>query len=63
MFFVIFSDHSFALLALVYTLLYFEHQVFLVFDDFFSFYHKDTKRNQNNVVNGRNIVPLLSPIF
>ena len=37
-------------------LLYFEHQVFLVLDNVFSYYNKDTRRNQNKIINERNIV-------
>ena len=35
---------------------YFEHWVFLVVDNMFSYYNKDTRRNQNKVINERNIV-------
>ena len=36
-------------------LLYFEHRIFLALDNVFSSYNKDTQRNQNKVINGRNI--------
>ena len=38
------------------TLLYFEHQVFLALDKVFCYYDKDTWRNQNKVIDERNIV-------
>ena len=38
------------------ALLYFENQIFLVLDNAFSYYNKDTEETKNKVINGRNIV-------
>ena len=47
-FFLIFSDRSVCVAYLgFYTLLYFEQWVFLVLDNVFPYYNKDTQRNQN----------------
>ena len=40
------------------TLLYFQHRVFLALDNVFSYYNKGTQRNQNKVINERNIIAL-----
>ena len=51
-----FSDHSIRVAYLgFHTLLYFEHQVFLVLD-VFSYYNADTRRNQNMLINEEIIV-------
>ena len=42
-------------LAWFHTLLYFEHRVFLALNNVFSYYNKDTQRNQNTVIHGTNI--------
>ena len=41
--------------------LYFEHQVFLVLDIVFSYKKKDIKRNQNKMINEKNIVFCFNP--
>ena len=46
---------QFVRLALVQTLLYFEHWVFLELDDVFC-YNKDTQRNENEVISWKNLV-------
>ena len=48
---------NFALLILVFhTPRYFEHRIFLALDNAFACYNKDTRRNQNKVINKRNSV-------
>ena len=55
-FFLFFSDHSVYVAYLgFHTLLFFEHQVFLLLD-VFSYYNKDTQRNRNKVIIRRNII-------
>ena len=53
---MIFSDHSicFAYLSF-HMLLCFEHWVFLVLDNVFSYYNQDTQGNQNKVINEKNV--------
>ena len=56
-FFFISSDHTVRIAYLGFHTLYFEHWVFLLLDNVLSYcYNKDTQRNQNKVINGRNIV-------
>ena len=51
------SDQSIRVAYLgFHMLLYFKHQVFLALDIVFSYYNKDTWKNQNKVINKRNIV-------
>ena len=57
MFFLIFSGHTICAAYLgFHTLLYFEHQVFLALDNVFPYCKKDTQRNQNKVINRRNVI-------